>query len=52
MSIPLDDIFAQNAQMYQGQDKPADLERQADEWIKANQQEFDGWIEAATQAAQ
>lgn len=51
MSIPLEDIFAQNAQMYEGEDKPADLERQAQEWIKANQQLFDGWIEAATQAA-
>jgi glycine betaine/proline transport system substrate-binding protein len=38
--------------MYQGADKPADLERQADEWIKANQQTFDGWIEAAKAAAQ
>ncbi|TKT78299.1 glycine betaine/L-proline ABC transporter substrate-binding protein ProX [Aquamicrobium sp. LC103] len=51
MSIPLEDIFAQNAQMYEGADKPADLERQADEWIKANEQAFDGWIEAAKQAA-
>ena len=51
MSIPLQDIFAQNAQMYQGEDRPADLERQAEEWIKANQQEFDSWIEAAKQAA-
>jgi glycine betaine/proline transport system substrate-binding protein len=51
MSIPLDDIFAQNAQMYEGADKPADLERQADEWIAANQEVFDSWIEAAKQAA-
>lgn len=51
MSIPLEDIFAQNAQMYQGESKPADLERQADEWIKANQATFDGWIEAAKIAA-
>ena len=51
MSIPLEDIFAQNAQMYKGESKPADLERQADEWIKANQATFDGWIEAARAAA-
>ena len=51
MSIPLDDIFAQNAQMYKGEDKPADLERQAADWVKAHQQEFDGWIDAAKQAA-
>jgi glycine betaine/proline transport system substrate-binding protein len=52
MSIPLEDIFAQNALMYKGEDKPADLERQAGEWIKAHQQTFDGWIDAAKAAAQ
>jgi glycine betaine/proline transport system substrate-binding protein len=52
MSTPLEDIFAQNALMYKGEDKPADLKRQADEWIKAHQQTFDGWIDAANKAAQ
>lgn len=52
MSIPIADIFAQNAEMYEGADKPADIRRQADEWIKAHQEEFDGWIEAAKAAAQ
>lgn len=52
MSIPLEDIFAQNAQMYEGADRPEDLERQAEEWIAANQETFDGWIEAATAAAE
>lgn len=51
MSIPLEDIFAQNAQMYEGADRPEDLERQAEEWIAANQETFDGWIEAAIAAA-
>jgi glycine betaine/proline transport system substrate-binding protein len=51
MSIPLDDIFAQNAKMYQGESKPADLERHADEWIAAHQSEVDGWVTEATAAA-
>lgn len=51
MSIPLDDIFAQNALMYQGESRPADLERHADEWLAANQAEVDGWIAEAKAAA-
>ncbi len=51
MSIPLEDIFARNALMYRGEDKPADPERQAGEWIKGHRQTFDGWIEAARPAA-
>ncbi len=51
MSIPLADIFAQNARMYQGESKPADLERHADEWIAAHQAEVDGWVAAAEAAA-
>lgn len=50
MSIPLEDIFEQNARMYQGESKPADLERHASEWIAAHQAEFDGWVEAAKAA--
>jgi glycine betaine/proline transport system substrate-binding protein len=38
--------------MYKDEDKPANLERQADEWIKAHQQTFDGWVDAAKKAAQ
>lgn len=51
MSIPLDDIFAQNAKMYQGESKPADLERHADEWVAAHADLVDGWISEATAAA-
>jgi glycine betaine/proline transport system substrate-binding protein len=51
MSIPLKDIFAQNAKMNDGEDKPKDIEKHAADWIKAHQEEFDGWIEAATASA-
>ncbi|HKI80119.1 MAG TPA: glycine betaine ABC transporter substrate-binding protein, partial [Pseudodesulfovibrio sp.] len=51
MRIPLKDIFAQNAKMYKGADKEKDIERQAEQWIKAHQDTFDGWIQQAKQAA-
>lgn len=51
MQIPLGDIFEQNAKMNGGEDKPEDIERHAAEWIKGNQEKFDGWIKAAMEAA-
>ncbi|WP_019172455.1 glycine betaine/L-proline ABC transporter substrate-binding protein ProX [Pseudaminobacter salicylatoxidans] len=51
MSIPLEDIFAQNALMYQGKDKPADLEQQAAEWLEKHKAEVDGWVKEAEAAA-
>ncbi|QPC43067.1 glycine betaine/L-proline ABC transporter substrate-binding protein ProX [Kaustia mangrovi] len=51
MRIPIEDIFAQNAKMNAGEDKKADLERHAAEWIKAHRDEFDKWIEDAKAAA-
>lgn len=50
MKLPVADINAQNLAMKDGQNKPADIERHADGWIKAHQQLFDGWIEQATAA--
>jgi glycine betaine/proline transport system substrate-binding protein len=49
--IPLDDIFAQNARMFEGEDKEEDLVRHAEEWIEANRATFDGWIAEAEKAA-
>jgi glycine betaine/proline transport system substrate-binding protein len=51
MSIPLEDIFAQNAKMYEGESRPDDLERHADEWLTANAELVDGWLSEATAAA-
>ncbi len=51
MSIPLQDIFAQNAKMNEGEDKPSDLERHAEEWIAANQEQVDAWLAEARSAA-
>ena len=51
MSIPLEAIFAQNARMNDGEGDQADIERHASEWIEENRETFDGWIRAATEAA-
>lgn len=51
MKLPVSDINAQNLAMKEGQNKPADIERHADGWIKAHQAEFDGWVKTALDAA-
>ena len=51
MSIPLEDIFAQNALMNEGESRPDDLERHADEWVAENEALVEGWLEEARAAA-
>lgn len=52
VSIPLADLSAQNAKMFQdGESKDQDIIRHAHEWIAANQATFDGWINEAQKAA-
>jgi glycine betaine/proline transport system substrate-binding protein len=50
-SIPLDDIFAQNAKMNAGESSEAEIARHAAEWLEANADMVDGWIEEAKAAA-
>ncbi|TPW27128.1 glycine betaine/L-proline ABC transporter substrate-binding protein ProX [Pararhizobium mangrovi] len=51
VSIPVEDIFAQNAKMNNGADSPQDLEKQAKQWIGDHQDEVDGWLKQARSAA-
>ncbi len=52
-SIPIRDIYAQNAQMQQeGKDSTEDIQRQAREWIEANRSRVDRWLRAAREAAE
>jgi glycine betaine/proline transport system substrate-binding protein len=51
MSIPLEDIFAQNDRMNRGEDSQADIDRHAQEWAEANQEMWNSWLEEARQAA-
>lgn len=51
VEIPIEAIFAQNAEMNEGADSPEDLERQASEWIEENRDQVDEWLKAAREAA-
>lgn len=50
-SIPIADIFAQNAKMNAGEGDPEDVERHASEWIAANTDLVEGWLANARAAA-
>ncbi len=51
MVVPLNDIADQNNKMFEGEDKQEDIERHVDEWIAANQDTWNGWLEEAKAAA-
>ena len=50
-SLPLGDINAQNAKMENGEKSQKDIERHAQEWISAHQDEWNSWLDAARKAA-
>jgi glycine betaine/proline transport system substrate-binding protein len=52
MQLPVGDINAQNLAMKNGQNKPTDLDRHTDGWIKSHQKTFDHWIAQALAAGQ
>jgi glycine betaine/proline transport system substrate-binding protein len=47
--LPLGDINAQNTKMENGEKSQKDIERHAQEWISANKDKWDSWLEAARQ---
>ena len=51
MKVSVGDINAQNLRMSQGENKPQDIERHTDGWIKAHQKTFDSWIAQSLAAA-
>jgi glycine betaine/proline transport system substrate-binding protein len=51
VSIPLEDVFAQNARMNAGEDSQADIDNHAREWAEANQDLWNSWLEQARQAS-
>ena len=50
--IDINDVSAENKLITDGEDSSADIDRHVDDWIKAHQAEYDGWLEAARVAAQ
>lgn len=51
VKIPIEDIGVQNFKMREGEKRGRDIERHANEWIKANQAQFDAWVQEAIKAA-
>ena len=51
VKVPIGDINAQNKLMQEGEDKPEDIRRHAEEWIEKNQESFNGWLEEARKVA-
>ena len=51
MKLPVADINAQNKAMHDGANKPADIERHVDGWIKAHQATWNQWLSNARAAA-
>lgn len=51
VKMTLEDRAIQNQKMLNGENREADIDRHAREWIKAHQAEFDGWIKRAMAAA-
>lgn len=49
--VPVEDIFAQNAEMFEGADSEEDLVNQASEWIESHRDQVDEWLTAAREAA-
>ncbi len=50
-NLPLSDINEQNTKMENGEKSQKDIERHAQEWIAANQEKWNSWLEAARAAA-
>ncbi|MGD1715896.1 glycine betaine/L-proline ABC transporter substrate-binding protein ProX [Dapis sp. BLCC M172] len=47
VSIPIEDVNAQQKLVQDGESNSEDLRRHAEEWVKKNQDKFDGWVEEA-----
>ena len=51
VNIPITDISIQNQRMRNGENKPEDIRRHAEEWIRDNQGTFDSWLDDAQKFA-
>ncbi|WP_412066358.1 glycine betaine/L-proline ABC transporter substrate-binding protein ProX [Rhizobium sp. SYY.PMSO] len=50
-TIDINDISAENKLIADGQKSSADIDKHVDDWIKAHQSEYDGWLKAARDAS-
>lgn len=44
VKIPSEDMARESSRIKQGENKPQDIRRHAEEWIKENQTQFEGWL--------
>lgn len=51
-TMDINDVSAEALRIKNGEDKPEDLQRHAEEWIAAHRAEYDAWLAAARAAAQ
>ena len=49
--IDINDISAENKLITDGENTPEAIEKHATDWIAAHQAEYDGWLQAARDAA-
>ncbi|NET55814.1 MAG: glycine betaine/L-proline ABC transporter substrate-binding protein ProX [Symploca sp. SIO2E6] len=47
VKIPLEDVSAESLRIKDGENKPEDIRRHAQEWVEKNQELFDSWVEEA-----
>ncbi|NEP57636.1 MAG: glycine betaine/L-proline ABC transporter substrate-binding protein ProX [Symploca sp. SIO2G7] len=47
VEIPIEDINAQNQLFQDGEDRPEDIRRHAENWVQKNQELFDSWVKEA-----
>lgn len=50
-TLPLSDINEQNTKMQEGEKSQKDIKRHVRQWIVKNQEQWNGWLEAARKAA-
>ncbi|QGY39606.1 glycine betaine/L-proline ABC transporter substrate-binding protein ProX [Pseudodesulfovibrio cashew] len=50
--LTIGDVSAQNTRMNEGEKSDKDIAKHVDEWIAKNKATWDGWLEAARQAAE
>ncbi|MEO0837065.1 MAG: glycine betaine/L-proline ABC transporter substrate-binding protein ProX, partial [Cyanobacteria bacterium J06642_3] len=48
VQIPVEDINQESLRIKDGESKPEDIRRHAEEWVANNQELFDSWIEEAS----
>ena len=48
VQIPAEDINQESLRIKEGENKPEDIRRHAQEWVEQNQELFDSWLEEAS----